>query len=193
MFWVLGRHWAIWYPKEPVCAVRGSTVVIPCTYFYPEGNQVKETMWCLNHENCIQTLYVCHSKNVSVSSGYKDRAECLGDKEKYCTLMIKNIRHTDTGVYKFRFITDKDKWYGKEGVTVLITGKVVMTSSCSLNQSEFIWFKDKEHLPETHFILHFHSVSLKHFGKYSCAIKGYEETVSTDYHLDVQSKNCFKI
>ncbi|KPP62438.1 hypothetical protein Z043_119382, partial [Scleropages formosus] len=118
---VLGGQWAVSYPETTVCAVRGSTVVIKCTYDYPERNgQVEETMWCFNHVSCVDTEYVCHSENINIASQFKDRAQCLGDKQKNCTLKVNNIRDTDAGEYRFRFFTDKTRWTGHNGVTLTI-------------------------------------------------------------------------
>ncbi|XP_072565407.1 sialic acid-binding Ig-like lectin 12, partial [Paramormyrops kingsleyae] len=125
---VMSHKWAVWYPENPVCAVRGSTVVIPCGYDYPknypESYTVETFMWCHNHNDCIDTQYVCHNNNINVSSQYKDRAECLGDKEKNCALQITDITDTDAGVYRFRLITNKadGKWTGKDGVTLKVDG-----------------------------------------------------------------------
>uniref|UniRef100_A0A8C9SDJ7 Junctional adhesion molecule B-like n=1 Tax=Scleropages formosus TaxID=113540 RepID=A0A8C9SDJ7_SCLFO len=179
------------YPKNEVCAVRGSTVVIPCTYVYPGKNHVQK-MWCHHHKNCIDTKYVCHSRDINVSPEYKGRAECLGNEHQNCSLKVKNITDTDAGKYRFRFITNSNQWTGQDGVTLTITelrvsmkslnknGKIregdsfnltCATKGCSLSQSEFIWVKDKERLLETHSTLQFINVSFTPgtvFVVYSC-------------------------
>ncbi|XP_048864829.1 uncharacterized protein LOC125739109 [Brienomyrus brachyistius] len=121
---VMSHNWNVSYAKKPVCAVRGSTVVIPCGYDYPEAYKVETIMWCHNVSDCIDKPYVCHNNNINVSSQYKGRAECLGDKENNCTLRIKNITDDDAGVYKFRFITSNNngKWTGQPGVTLKVNG-----------------------------------------------------------------------
>ncbi|XP_048864842.1 sialoadhesin-like [Brienomyrus brachyistius] len=121
---VMSRDWNVRYPKKPVCAARGSTVVIPCGYDYQEGNKVDKFMWCHNQNYCTDAPYVCHSNNMNVSSQYSGRAECLGDKENNCTLRIKNITDADAGVYRFRFITNEErgKWTGQPGVTLKVDG-----------------------------------------------------------------------
>ncbi|XP_029109082.1 uncharacterized protein LOC114910771 [Scleropages formosus] len=208
---VLGGQWSVWYPEKTVCAVRGSTVVIKCTYDYPERNgQVNQTMWCLNDTDCIDTEYVCHSENISIAPQFKDRAQCLGDKQKNCSLKVMNIRDTDAGEYRFRFITDKERWTGQDGVTLNITELSVLmnssskngtiregdsvnltcaTTGCSLSQSEFIWVKDKERLQETHSTLHFNRVSCRNKGNYSCAFKG-GGNQSEEFQLDIQVPSC---
>uniref|UniRef100_A0A8C9TPL7 Junctional adhesion molecule B-like n=1 Tax=Scleropages formosus TaxID=113540 RepID=A0A8C9TPL7_SCLFO len=117
---VLSGAWDVQYPKNEVCAVRGSTVVIPCTYVYPGKNHVQK-MWCHHHKNCIDTKYVCHSRDINVSPEYKGRAECLGNEHQNCSLKVKNITDTDAGKYRFRFITNSNQWTGQDGVTLTIT------------------------------------------------------------------------
>ncbi|XP_018590003.1 junctional adhesion molecule B-like [Scleropages formosus] len=168
-------------------------------------------MWCFSHNKdslCTEPPYVCHSENKHLSSVYKDRAECFGDEEKNCTLKIKNIRHTDSGLYKFRFTTNMDSWCGQPGVNLQVAElRVVMMSSpvngpiregysiklicetdrCSLNRSKFIWFKDKQRLPETHSTLHFNPVSLNHTGNYSCALQKNKNVLAMDFSLDINA------
>uniref|UniRef100_A0A8C9RWS4 Junctional adhesion molecule B-like n=1 Tax=Scleropages formosus TaxID=113540 RepID=A0A8C9RWS4_SCLFO len=201
---VLSGAWDVQYPKNEVCAVRGSTVVIPCTYVYPGKNHVQK-MWCHHHKNCIDTKYVCHSRDINVSPEYKGRAECLGNEHQNCSLKVKNITDTDAGKYRFRFITNSNQWTGQDGVTLTITvsmkslnknGKIregdsfnltCATKGCSLSQSEFIWVKDKERLLETHSTLQFINVSCRHKGNYSCALKGGGDR-SEEFQLDIQGE-----
>uniref|UniRef100_A0A8C9R771 Junctional adhesion molecule B-like n=2 Tax=Scleropages formosus TaxID=113540 RepID=A0A8C9R771_SCLFO len=206
---VLSGAWDVQYPKNEVCAVRGSTVVIPCTYVYPGKNHVQK-MWCHHHKNCIDTKYVCHSRDINVSPEYKGRAECLGNEHQNCSLKVKNITDTDAGKYRFRFITNSNQWTGQDGVTLTITelrvsmkslnknGKIregdsfnltCATKGCSLSQSEFIWVKDKERLLETHSTLQFINVSCRHKGNYSCALKGGGDR-SEEFQLDIQVPSC---
>ncbi|XP_036394511.1 sialic acid-binding Ig-like lectin 14 [Megalops cyprinoides] len=125
---VLGGEWAVWYPEKPICAVRRSTVIIPCSYNHPDkyyGNTLKAQtmMWCHKHENCIDTKYVCRSNNTNISPEFKDRAECLVKEKKNCTLKIKDIRDKDSGNYKFRFETNKPEqiWTGQPGVDLQVS------------------------------------------------------------------------
>ncbi|KAF4076166.1 hypothetical protein AMELA_G00227220, partial [Ameiurus melas] len=41
--------WGVKYPDNPICAVRGFSVSIPCSYYYPTSNpniQVTQMLWC---------------------------------------------------------------------------------------------------------------------------------------------------
>nr|XP_023697049.1 B-cell receptor CD22-like isoform X2 [Paramormyrops kingsleyae] len=209
---VLSGDWSVKYPMSPICAVRGSAVVIPCEYDYPSGYSVQDVMWCHNSECLGQPPYVYHTDKTEIKAEYKDRAEYLGNTEKNCTLKIKDITGTDAGVYRFRLTTDRQvgSWTGQPGVTLKVDElKLVMTSSggngtlregdsvnltcdtgnCSHSQLEFTWFKDNQHLPETQSTLQFDPVSYHHSGKYWCALKGYRETESDVILLNVQSKS----
>uniref|UniRef100_A0A3B3Q9B3 B-cell receptor CD22 n=1 Tax=Paramormyrops kingsleyae TaxID=1676925 RepID=A0A3B3Q9B3_9TELE len=183
------------YSINPLCAIRGSTVVIPCSYKHPASLRVETVMWCLDDEICDKMLYVSHSSNTNISAEYRGRAEYLGNKEKNCTLQIKNITHKHAGVYTFRFTTNEKtgKWKLKvvmtssrvngairEGDTVNLT---CGTDSCSLSQSEFSWFKDNQTLPETQSTLHFSPISYHHTGKYSCALNGRKVAVSNEINV----------
>uniref|UniRef100_A0A3B3QYU4 Ig-like domain-containing protein n=1 Tax=Paramormyrops kingsleyae TaxID=1676925 RepID=A0A3B3QYU4_9TELE len=178
------------YPLSPVCAVTGSTVVIPCEFAYPQSLRVETFMWCHNDVHCEQ-----------------GRAECLGDKVRNCMLKINDITDTDAGVYRFRFTSNGCEQCGQRGVALRVGElKVVITSSagsrtltegdsvnltcdtesCSLSQSEFTWFKDNQPITETRPTLLFNPVSYHHTGKYSCALKGYRGTLSNPILLLLQ-------
>ncbi|XP_072570762.1 sialoadhesin-like isoform X2 [Paramormyrops kingsleyae] len=204
---VLGSEWGVEYSINPLCAIRRSTVVIPCSYKYPASLRVETVLWC-NDEYCTKS-FVFHSSNTDVRTEYRDRAEYLGNKEKNCTLQIKNITDKDAGVYTFRFTTNEKtgKYTGKPGTTIRVDElKVVMTSqkegkgvsegdsvsltcgtdSCSLSQSEFTWFKDNQQLPETQSTLHFRPACKYHSASYSCGLKGNRQTVSETVNLSVE-------
>nr|XP_023693796.1 sialoadhesin-like isoform X1 [Paramormyrops kingsleyae] len=200
--------WAVHYSEINLCALRGSTVLIQCEYGYPEPHKVDSRMWSRNDVDCTGKSYVCHSNNTNISAEYTGRAEFLGNNTRNCTLQIKNIRETDAGEYRFRFITNGCEKCGGPGVTLQVEElKVVMTSSrangtiregdsvnltcdtdsCSLNQSEFTWFKDNQTLPEKQSTLHFSPISYHHTGKYSCALNGRKVPVSNEVNIIVES------
>uniref|UniRef100_A0A3B3Q744 B-cell receptor CD22 n=1 Tax=Paramormyrops kingsleyae TaxID=1676925 RepID=A0A3B3Q744_9TELE len=203
----LGSEWGVEYSRNRLCAIRRSTVVIPCSYKYPDSLRVETVLWC-NDEYCTKS-FVFHSSNTDVRTEYRDRAEYLGNKEKNCTLQIKNITDKDAGVYTFRFMTNVEtgKYTGSPGTTLTVDElKVVMTSqkegkgvsegdsvsltcgtdSCSLSQSEFTWFKDDQQLPETQSTLHFRPACKYHSANYSCGLKGNRQTVSEEVNLSVE-------
>lgn len=126
-------------------------MLIHCQYDYPPGHNVMEIMWCQHDSDCIQTTYVCHSENFSLTEAKRrpgqsenmepnsHKAECLGDKKKNCTLKITNTRITDAGVYRFRFKTNVagGDWTGQPGLMVSVHGKTLFLNHFCLAISSY--------------------------------------------------------
>ncbi|KAF7692082.1 hypothetical protein HF521_011049 [Silurus meridionalis] len=116
-------NWGVKYTDNQICAVRGFSVSIPCSYYYPTSNpiQVKQKLWCSMNSNkdwCQDPPYVYNS-----SSNTKSDFEFTGDDKSDCTLLIHNVQFSYSGVYKFRFITDVTggMYTGEAGVTLQVT------------------------------------------------------------------------
>ena len=117
------------YSSNNVCALRGSTVDIICTYKYPYSFTVEKILWFNSKHNEIVDL--------KDDTGYTDRVEyncddpscdsflfwstsCTGK----CTLRIKGLTQSDSAVYKFRIETNKlEAFTGVPGVKLSVTGK----------------------------------------------------------------------
>lgn len=130
---IFAADWTVRVPEEPVYAHLGCSVVLPCTYDYPEDSDQKtprkvlSEMWCLNQSHCITPRYVYHSAGIFPEPSYQGRVKFLGQTgSKDCSLQISDLRPADSGVYVFRFITDhlKDKLPGQRGVTLLVICKI---------------------------------------------------------------------
>ncbi|KAF4076167.1 hypothetical protein AMELA_G00227270, partial [Ameiurus melas] len=52
------------------------------------------------------------SRNSSITTS---DFEYAGDNKSNCTLLIHNVQFSYSGEYKFRFITNVDKWTGDPG------------------------------------------------------------------------------
>ncbi|KAK3540881.1 hypothetical protein QTP86_002980 [Hemibagrus guttatus] len=114
------RGWSVEYPDKLICAVRGFSVSIPCSYSYPQNHQVKQKLWCSMNSNtfkCEKPPYVYDSSSNTTSD-----FEFTGDDKSDCTLLIHNVQYSYSGEYRFRFITNVDKWTGHPGVTLQVTG-----------------------------------------------------------------------
>ncbi|KAJ8384484.1 hypothetical protein AAFF_G00205050 [Aldrovandia affinis] len=123
---VLSGNWTVQHPAGPICTVRGSTVVIPCHYGYPDPGdryRVRSVMWCLSQVRCITPRYVYHSEGIFLEPAYLGRVEYLGDRTNNCTLKIADLRVSDSGTYVFRFITDHpvEKLPAQTGVTLAVS------------------------------------------------------------------------
>nr|XP_055071041.1 B-cell receptor CD22-like [Misgurnus anguillicaudatus] len=180
--------WGVNYSSSYICALKGSTVIINCTYKYPNGHQIKSVFWTNT------TVKGEEPPDLFNDSEYSQRIQYLGDKHHNCTIRLTDVRQTDSHEYYFRFITDKNRWLGSPGVTLDITDLQLETSGkrvtegqsvtltcksrCSLT-NRFIWFKNTQPLSEktdknNELILQ--SVTRENAGNYSCAVQGHNLT-----------------
>ena len=126
MFCVTGagaqNDWGVTYNPTSICAVKGSTVTMSCTYTHPSGYSVTKAFW---------------TKQLPVQNGeepndllddpdYRGRVQYLGDKQHNTTLRLQNVTEKDQIKYYFRFITHdpNGKWTGAGGVDLNVTGEL---------------------------------------------------------------------
>ncbi|KAJ8361706.1 hypothetical protein AAFF_G00430810 [Aldrovandia affinis] len=69
--------WSVSYRHVRICALKGSSVDMPCTYSYPYYNRVETTFW-----------FVEETADLAETPEYKGRVEYRGNKEHDCTLRI---------------------------------------------------------------------------------------------------------
>ena len=123
--------WAYTYPSSNICALRGSTVEIRCNYKYPYRTTVEKKLWFTTKHNEPVDLrddtdytgrveYSCFRHSCTWSS-------CTGT----CKLIIKDLRQSDSDVYKFSFTTNQPdgEYTGDPGVTLSVTGKIWLPMS----------------------------------------------------------------
>ncbi|KAI9529154.1 hypothetical protein NQZ68_013461 [Dissostichus eleginoides] len=141
---VQGQYgWGVAYSSTKICAVKGSTVEISCSYRYPstwKGSviTVMKTFW-------FTKLKGGETVDLTTDSEYAGRVEDLCENN-ICTLRIRNLRESDSAEYKFRFTTNQPdgKYGGSTGVTLSVSSvrgqtcnKVIYTerSICTLKGS----------------------------------------------------------
>uniref|UniRef100_A0A3Q3L566 B-cell receptor CD22 n=1 Tax=Mastacembelus armatus TaxID=205130 RepID=A0A3Q3L566_9TELE len=107
--------WGVTYTATDICAIKGSTVNIRCTYTYPSNVRVQETFWFTKGTNTDPV-------DLKTQSEYSGRVQYQCE-DKTCTLTIRDLRETDSAQYKFRFITNQPggKYSGSPGVTLTVT------------------------------------------------------------------------
>ncbi|XP_053467648.1 uncharacterized protein LOC128599746 [Ictalurus furcatus] len=188
------KSWNVKYP-DPICAVRGISVSIPCRYSYPQQKyQLVQMFWCSMNSNkddtkkCTSPPYVYDSR-----SNTKSDFEFVGDNKSDCTLLIHNVQFSYSGEYKFRFITNVTgfSWTGDPGAIlqvadlkvslIRLSGNGTLKQGDSLNltcdvnctqsSSQFVWSKNNERLPESGPVLHFPAVTVRDSGNYTCTWK----------------------
>ncbi|XP_054898196.1 sialoadhesin [Poeciliopsis prolifica] len=140
---ILGGDWSVLLPSSPICAVVGSSVVLPCSYDYPLGSDEAQTdgrlsaqtgssernvmseMWCLRDSRCVTERYVFHSAGIFQEPSYQNRVQYLGQLgSKNCSLRISNLKESDSGTYVFYLITNHktQKMPPQTGVQLLVSG-----------------------------------------------------------------------
>ncbi|XP_076592286.1 cell adhesion molecule CEACAM6-like [Chaetodon auriga] len=150
---ILAGDWSVRLPASPICAVIGSSVVLPCSYDYPQSSKeegqpsaqdegeeeeqykVLSEMWCLGDSRCITPRYVFHSAGILPEPSYQNRVEYLGQLgTRNCSLRISDLRESDSGTYVFYLVTSHptQKLPEQSGVQLLVADSSnVVTVSAS--------------------------------------------------------------
>ncbi|XP_016115751.1 B-cell receptor CD22-like [Sinocyclocheilus grahami] len=197
---VYGQYdWDVSYSSTHICALKGSTVTMSCTFRYPTtGYQIIEAFWTKTQ--------VKEFPDLSKDPEYSQRLQYLGDKQQNCSIRLSHVTQKDSHKYYFRFITDKPnvKWLGTPGVNLTVTDlqveapervteghnvRLTCKSSCTLtDRATFIWYRNSQPLTERrdgNNQLLLQSVRREDAGRYSCALHGQSYT-SPDVQLNVR-------
>ncbi|XP_033945304.1 sialic acid-binding Ig-like lectin 10 [Pseudochaenichthys georgianus] len=179
--------WGVTYSSTEICAVKGSSVEMRCSYEYPSTlkgsvNTVEKTFWFVEKKD---GEYV----DVTTESEYAGRVEDRCENNT-CTLRIRNLTESDSAEYKFRITTNQPdgKYSGSPGVTLSLTDLSVQVeredssranlkcqSSCDLPDDDYVWYKNRgSTLSGTSSL----QVDLSFQDSYSCALKGFEDSPS---------------
>uniref|UniRef100_A0A8C4HBG4 Ig-like domain-containing protein n=1 Tax=Dicentrarchus labrax TaxID=13489 RepID=A0A8C4HBG4_DICLA len=189
---VLCDEYKVEYQQGHICAVKGSTVVIPCSFHYPGNQIVDRVMWGHERHNIYDGPFIYES----ISNNTLPRFHYNGDKKHNCSLEISHVEPNDTGKYTFRFITDSavGKWTGVEGSTLKVGGKTMnegesvnltCINSCDDLSSAFTWFKSGEPFSEGP-VLYLSNMSSTNSGNYTCSLKSHTGTTSGVINIDVE-------
>ncbi|XP_033985911.1 basement membrane-specific heparan sulfate proteoglycan core protein-like [Trematomus bernacchii] len=180
--------WGVTYTSTKICAVTGSSVEIRCSYKYPSPwggrvNTVEKTFWFTKWNNKKPV-------DLKTVSEYAGRVENLCEKN-ICTLRIRNLRESDSDEYKFRIETNQEggRYFGTPGVTLSLTDLSVQVeskdpssanlkcqSSCVVPDNDYVWYKNGEKIQTA--TSSYLQVKFNYPESYSCALKGYEDSLS---------------
>lgn len=104
---------------QHICAVTGSSVLIPCSFTPPAGHTVTRVFWL------IRANPGGEPKDLSENKSYTGRVKYYWDEntnKNNCTLQLSDVRRTDSAGYRARVITDIEKWQSNSAVNLSITG-----------------------------------------------------------------------
>ncbi|XP_067298563.1 B-cell receptor CD22-like [Pseudorasbora parva] len=190
---VFGKEWDVIYETTSICALKGSSVNMSCTYRYPQEYNLIDTYWIKKPDEGINSLKDYHE--------YKDRVEYIEDRQnKTAILRLHNVTENDEKEYCFRLITttERQKWIGQEGIQLHVSALQVQApqlvlenetvnltcgTTCNLTD-RFVWYKNGQ-------ALNFHSDVLQlqsarsDSGSYRCAVRGHEHLPSPAASLTV--------
>lgn len=118
---VLCNMWKVEYQQQHICAVKGSSVVIPCSFYFPGQRIIKRVIWGHVRYDIFKGPFIFDSKSRNNSS----RFQYIGDKHHNCSLTIHHVEHNDIGKYAFRYTTNSKygKWTGISGSILKVVGK----------------------------------------------------------------------
>ncbi|XP_064871249.1 uncharacterized protein LOC115125581 [Oncorhynchus nerka] len=120
--------WSLTYTHQSICALKGSTVDISCSYTYPSYHEIKHSFWFTKWSDM-------DAEDLSSVPGYEFHIEYLGDKKSDCTLRITDLRLSDSSGYRFRLITSGDKFSGSP-VSLTVTDVVLEMDPTSVSEGE---------------------------------------------------------
>ncbi|XP_056440169.1 sialoadhesin-like [Gadus chalcogrammus] len=162
--------WKVTYTPSHICASKGSTVDINCTYEYPV-NKSKSQRSSIPLESLWFTKIDRNDPvNIEKETDYKGRVEyscgenqCNTSKcSGACTLRIRDLKPSDSAEYKFWITTAQTDWgyTGSPGVNLTVTDlqvKVVVLdtdkptwldlechSICDITTTYYEWFRNGE-------------------------------------------------
>ncbi|KAI9529218.1 hypothetical protein NQZ68_013525 [Dissostichus eleginoides] len=177
--------WGVTYTSTEICAVKGSTVEINCTYRYPSTWKGRNK-WYSGVNTVEKTFWFTKKKGgelVDLTTDSEYRVENLCGNN-FCTLRIRNLTESDSAEYWFRFTTNRDAYSGNP-VTLSVTDlqlqvsrpgsstRLRCLSRCPPGHISYIWFKNRQEVKEnTSSYADFRYGSAD---SYSCALKGYED------------------
>ncbi|XP_047189921.1 B-cell receptor CD22-like isoform X3 [Scophthalmus maximus] len=195
--------WSVTYDalESKICAPRGSTVTIHCNYAYPlrhtPNRAVSESFWFIKDSIGVYA-------DLRTDPQYSGRVLYDCEKEeKKCTLIISDVRQSDSAEYKFRFTTNQpaDSWTGSPGVTLSVADfqvqvrssnqysshkELMCQSSCPLPHTlTYVWYNNQREIqrgPSPSYSSIFYSGDIV-----SCAVKDNERSRSPP--MLVQSQN----
>ncbi|XP_064857215.1 B-cell receptor CD22-like isoform X2 [Oncorhynchus nerka] len=182
------------YSKRTICALKGSSVDISCTY--GSGyDTVKSSLW-FSPKQRSRWRDKLTPEDLTRDPGYAGRVK-YPDKERWrytghSTLRISDLREEDSAEYRFTFKTHNIEWgHSFPGTTLSVTGLQVKVTpaaegqktltcitTCTLTDNPtYIWYKNGQHLDEPTSQQHASNMLMvwdSTVDIYSCAVEGHE-------------------
>uniref|UniRef100_A0A3P9CC08 Ig-like domain-containing protein n=1 Tax=Maylandia zebra TaxID=106582 RepID=A0A3P9CC08_9CICH len=161
-----------------------------CSFKHPSRVIVLKRVWFTKGNNY-------NPEDLKTDPAYAGRVSYSSDWKGY-TLTIRDLRESDSTVYKFRFETDWKGFIGLPGVTLTVTAlrvhvdksysnwaTLTCQSSCRLNyHPSYIWYKNGHRVSGRN--QYRYTDNLNPSDSYSCAVRGHEDFSSPSVCLNVK-------
>lgn len=106
------------FADPDLCAATGSSVVLRCSYDYPDGQTVHRVTWSKG----VLTNGTWARVELSLLPALQNRSDYLGDLQHDCRLALSELEESDSGYYYFRFDTDTYGWRSRSSIFLTVTG-----------------------------------------------------------------------
>ncbi|XP_041788973.1 sialoadhesin-like [Chelmon rostratus] len=150
------------YPHRSICAAKGSSVDISCTYS-SYGYYAVSKFW-FSPERSRQWLNPSQPEDLTGDSQYKGHVQVISERGR-STLRITDLTESDSVQYRFKFRTGSFEWTSSlPGTTLTVTALQVQVTRIKVHQfyteaelkchsscgpagrSSYVWFKNGEEI-----------------------------------------------
>nr|XP_046270199.1 B-cell receptor CD22-like isoform X2 [Scatophagus argus] len=193
------------YQQQHICAVKGSSVVVPCSFHLSDNLTVKRVMWGHVKSHHFKGHFISGSNLRRVAS----RFQYVGDKQRNCSLKINQVDCDDAGKYAVRFIINKRKslWPHNVSPTLKVVDLYILVTKSNENgtikegnsmnltcmngcdgdhlYSAFTWSKNGKPINQGP-VLHLSNMSSTNSGNYTCSLNTHTGTTSAAINIDVE-------
>uniref|UniRef100_A0A671VX57 Ig-like domain-containing protein n=2 Tax=Sparus aurata TaxID=8175 RepID=A0A671VX57_SPAAU len=122
------------YTDRSICALKGSSVDISCTY---SSYQTIESKFWFSPERSHQWQSPSQPEDLSEDSQFRGRVQVLETERGRSTLRITDLTESDSAQYHFKFTTQFYEWNSSLPATTLtVTALQVQVSRITVHQSD---------------------------------------------------------
>ncbi|XP_076118425.1 sialoadhesin-like isoform X2 [Alosa pseudoharengus] len=188
------------HSNTDICAVRGSSVVISCSFKNYCNLTISKIYWG------ITTQEGKTPTDLKLNAAYQGRVQYFWKNDTNCTMKIQNVKKEDSSSYRPIFETENANQTreGKFEINLTVTDLTVTVpqlvieghavnlsckSACNeMDKHKVLWRKNGQVVTGKQRYRHeleLLSVTIEDEGDYTCALNGYNKTASTPVKLNV--------
>ncbi|XP_070847589.1 uncharacterized protein [Chaetodon trifascialis] len=191
------------YTHRSICAFKGSSVDISCTYSSDET--IASKFW-FSPDRSRQWQNPSQPEDLSEDSQYAGRVWVFETERGRSTLRISDLTESDSAQYHFKFRAGSFEWRSSlPGTTLTVIApdlqvliktssrwwsELTCHSSCPLqHHSSYLWYQNGRHMLGQASISF--TVDVDQINSYSCAVRGHEDVPSPS--VCVRGQTCNKV